>query len=138
LIYFLDFVHQENKCVYNNNNIIDSNNTNINPITLVLHRQSDSQLSSTKKNFFAKSSIIQMCLALSTLLSIVFLTILTGFYIQRAHRISYLENDLETMNKAMIDEKMKNNQTIQTNKMLNDTLVNFKKEHSTMKKPKFP
>jgi hypothetical protein len=137
LIYFLDFVHQENKCVYNNN-IIDSNNTNINPITLVLHRQSDSQLSSTKKNFFAKSSIIQMCLALSTLLSIVFLTILTGFYIQRAHRISYLENDLEMMNKAMIDEKMKNNQTIQTNKMLNDTLVNFKKEHSTMKKPKFP
>jgi hypothetical protein len=137
LIYFLDFVHQENKCVYNNN-IIDSNNTDINTITLVLHRQSDSQLSSTKKNFFAKSSIIQMCLALSTLLSIVFLTILTGFYIQRAHRISYLENDLEMMNKAMIDEKMKNNQTIQTNKMLNDTLVNFKKEHSTMKKPKFP
>jgi len=111
-------------CTYNNN-IIDSNHTNINPVTLVLNHQSNSHLSSTTKNFLSHTPIIQICLVLSTIVSIIILTILTGFYIHRSSRIDELEKDLQMKNKIIIEEQMKNNQTIQ---MLNDRIKDLEKE----------
>jgi beta-lactamase regulating signal transducer with metallopeptidase domain len=130
----VEFVYHENKCTHNNN-IIDSNNTNINPVTVVLNHQVDSHSPSTKKNFLTNSFTIQMCLVLFIIIFIIILAVLTGFYVQRTSRIAQLEKNLEIMSKAMINEQMKSNTTIRDNKILHDRITDMEKERGKSKKP---
>jgi hypothetical protein len=126
-VFFVDFAYTENKSI-STNNIIDSNNTNINPVTVVLNHHSDPHLSSKKKNFCVNSCIIQICLVGFTIILIIILAVLTGFYTQRMSHISRLEKELQMMNKAVINEQIKYNETIQTEMALRNQIKDFEKQ----------
>ena len=125
-VFFVDFAYKENKVICTNN-ITDSNNTNINPFTVVHNHHSDPQLSARKKNFCVNSCIIQMCLLGFVIISIIILAVLSGFYTQRMSHISRLEKELQAMNMVVINEQIKYNETIQTNMALGNQTKDFEK-----------
>jgi hypothetical protein len=120
---FIDFAYEEKESIH----------TKINPITFVVNHHADSNSSSIEKNYLTNSSIIQICLVLFTIVSIIILAVLTGFYIHRTSRISQLEKDLEITRNLVIYEQIKNNQTIKTNTILNNTINDLEKERSKTK-----
>jgi len=131
LICFVDHGYRESTPTLNEN-FIDINNTNINPVTIVHNQQTMTHFSSTEKNFCTNSPIIQICLVLFIVILIIILVILTGFYIHRSSRISQLEKELKIKNNSIAEEQMKNNLTIQTNKILNNKINALEKDDGKM------
>jgi uncharacterized protein HemX len=97
-------IDQKN-CYDNNNILINSNNTNINSITVVFDSQSKFPFQSKKRHLLNKSSLIQKCFLLLIILSIILAGLVIISFIQFTRlRINY---------DYIVDEQIKNQEMVQ-------------------------
>ena len=69
-----------------------------------------------------------MCLLAFAIVLIIILVVLVAIYMQRTARINGLKNELDMMKKTVINEQMKNNETIETEKTLRNQIKDFQKQ----------
>ncbi len=131
MICFADDVYRENASNFNNN-FIDSNKSNINPVILVHNQQTTTHVSSTTKNFWTNSPTIQMCLVLLTVVTIIILVILIGLFIPKSSRVGKLEKEMKMKSNIVVEEQMENNKTNQKNKILNNRINDLEKVEDMM------
>ena len=119
---FLDFVYQEDRCSYNNTHM------KINPFITAFYNQTKRHLSIKGKDFLTTKPTMRICSILLSIILIIILIIMIGFYIRKNSRINELEAELEIKNKIILEEQMKNNQTIQIDNSLKIQMKDFQKE----------
>lgn len=100
----LVLTNQKN-CYDNNKTLINSNNTTITPVTVILGDQSKFPLRSKRRYLFNTSSMTQKCLLLFIILSII----LTGLVIIGFIRIMQLKMNYD----YTANEQIKNDEIIQ-------------------------
>ncbi|CAF3792782.1 unnamed protein product [Rotaria sp. Silwood1] len=111
-----------------NNKLIDNQNTNINPVTVIVNPPTRSFSISRRKKRLISSSTIRKCSLLLIMLTTIAFGIMTGVYINAIHYNGQLTKELELKNKRIIEEQAINNQTIGR---LNEELKEFKIDQGT-------
>jgi hypothetical protein len=122
----IDLINQQNN-FRDDNNIINTNNTNVNQVTVALSSSSSSSPPPQKQQKITLS-IVHKCLLLISLLLLIALVTMIGLYIHRTHHVNRLKNDLIKKDKTILEEQIKNNQSIQTIEQLRNQLNNLEKE----------
>jgi hypothetical protein len=123
----IDLIDQQNNSRDNNKNIASNNNSNINPVTVILN---SSYSSSPQKHRTITLSIIHKCLALFALLLLIALVTMVGLYIHRTNHVNRFKNDLIKKGKTILEGEIKNNQSIQTIEQLRNQLNDLEREKS--------
>ncbi|CAF3112410.1 unnamed protein product [Rotaria socialis] len=129
------FLSQTNSCS-KNNKIINSNNTNINPLTITIDNKKILSAQSKRNQLFYMSFITNKCFFLIVLLLMIAVGILACAFFIKIKEIKELNHSVKKMNGTISEERIINNQTILKLKHVEFENNQLNKQITLMKKQK--
>ena len=100
---------------------IDSNETNINLISIVFNHPITSSLSNAKTSRLLKPNI-QLSFIMLAIVCLILITVMPGLYIHASTRLGQLKTNVKTRGKLFVEIQLMNNHTMKASKALDDRI----------------